>query len=227
MRKLIATAVALAVAASLSACNVTLDGTPHADTIEHVRKSTVRIVRDDQGYGSGFIVKRSGGTLVVITNHHVVHEAKALTLQFSDGYETAGKVLEVGNMELWHDYAIIEFRVRPNHWDYYLRFDCAGPRIGQKVWTFGHPRGMPWGAAFGYVEALDRNLGESLKGAIQHGMPIFSGNSGGPLLSISGRVVGVVAAMHIAAFGDQNTPLFTGHTFSVHAKVLCNALGVQ
>lgn len=230
MRKLLlGIAAAFVAAVSLSACGgVYMEETLHADTLERVRAASVRIVRNDEGYGSGFIVKRPGGTLVVITNNHVVDGATSITLQFADGYETAGKVLEVGNMANYHDYAIIEFHVRDNKWKDYLRIDCGGPRIGQKVWTLGHPRGMPWSASFGFVEALDRALASGgLKGAIQQSVPIFSGNSGGPLLSMSGRVVGIVSAMYVASFGDNNTPMYIGHTFSVHAKVLCNALGVQ
>ncbi len=148
------------------------------------------LLRKTKGFntGSGFFVSREGH---LITSFHVVKGARALDIMMPDGSELRALYLR-GDLE--NDLALL--RVEAETEPLALGTD-ATLRKGDEVFTLGFPlvslQGQAVKATFGHVNALS-GLNDDLRFA-QVDVPIQPGNSGGPLLDLEGRVVGVVASM--------------------------------
>lgn len=145
--------------------------------------------------GSGFIYNKEG---YIITNNHVVEEAKSIQVRFWNG-----KVLEakmVGGD--WHtDIAVIKVEA-----DFDLPVAALGDsdtlRVGQFSVAAGNPRGLEGSLSFGHISALGReglNLGLRFQDLIQTDAAINLGNSGGPLCNIDGEVIGINVAIVFGA----------------------------
>jgi S1-C subfamily serine protease len=143
------------------------------------------------GQGSGLIVTPDG---YILTNSHVVHNARAVIATFVDGSEAEGRV--VGD-DPATDLALVRV-----HADAALHAPLAvgsKPRPGQLVIAIGNPLGFDSTVSTGVVSALGRSLsgpsGKLIDDVIQHTAPLNPGNSGGPLVSAQGRVLGINSAM--------------------------------
>lgn len=148
-----------------------------------------REVRQERGYstGSGFFVTADGH---LITNYHVVESAESITVVLSDGREVAATIVAT---DADNDVALLDTDVLSMP----LPFSGSGePMRGDEVLTLGYPlvtiQGQEQRANFGRVNALTGVGGDPR--FLQIDVPIQPGNSGGPLLDASGRVVGVVTA---------------------------------
>jgi serine protease Do len=139
--------------------------------------------------GSGFIVDSSG---IIVTNNHVIKDAKSITVTLADGTELPAKL--IGHDERT-DLAVL--RVKAGRKLNYLQLgDSAKVRPGQWVIAVGNPFGLGGTVTAGIVSARGRNIGEGpYDDFIQVDAPINKGNSGGPLITQNGRVVGVNSAI--------------------------------
>jgi serine protease Do len=140
--------------------------------------------------GSGFIVDPSG---TVITNNHVVKDAKSVSIQLDDGTEFAAKV--IGRDERT-DLAVLKVDAGSRVLPYIQLGDSAAVRPGEWVVAMGNPFGLGGTVTAGIVSAKGRDIGAGpYDQFIQIDAPINQGNSGGPLFNQDGKVVGVNSAI--------------------------------
>ncbi len=140
--------------------------------------------------GSG-VVAEAGG--FVLTNHHVVANAVAVRVVDGDGRRLRARL--VGS-DPPTDLAVVQVEgadLRP------ARFASGGGlRVGDHVFAFGVPFGLPLSASSGMVSALPD---DEESGFLQTDAPLNPGNSGGPLLDDRGEVVGINVAILRGAQG--------------------------
>ncbi len=149
-----------------------------------------------RGQGSGFIISSDG---LVLTNAHVVREAKQVTVKLSDRREYAAKVL---GSDAATDVAVLKIDAKglPT----VTLGDSRGLQVGDPVLAIGSPFGFEQTATQGIVSAKGRSLpGDSYVPFIQTDAAVNPGNSGGPLFDGSGRVVGINAQIYSRSGGFQ------------------------
>lgn len=140
--------------------------------------------------GSGFIVDPNG---TVITNNHVVKDAKSVTVTLDDGTELAAKV--VGRDERT-DLAVLKVDGGGKALPYIQLGDSAAVRPGEWVVAMGNPFGLGGTVTAGIVSAKGRDIGSGpYDQFLQIDAAINQGNSGGPLFNQQGKVVGVNSAI--------------------------------
>jgi S1-C subfamily serine protease len=147
--------------------------------------------RGPAGAGSGFVVTPDG---YVMTNSHVVSAGKSLKVRTPAGETVEARV--VGD-DPGTDLALVRIDATSSP---YLEVDGSiSPRVGQLAVAIGNPLGFESTVSTGVVSALGRSLrgraNRLIDGVIQHTAPLNPGNSGGPLLDGSGRVLGVNTAI--------------------------------
>jgi S1-C subfamily serine protease len=144
-----------------------------------------------QSLGSGFVIDRHGD---IVTNDHVVAGASGIRVGFTGGSTFPAKVVGADPSS---DLAVVRVRA-PSSALHPLTFDNSGAmQAGDPVYAIGNPFGLDRTMTAGIVSATGRDIqapnGLTIPNAIQTDAPINHGNSGGPLLDGSGRVVGVNA----------------------------------
>ena len=139
--------------------------------------------------GSGFIIDANG---TIVTNNHVVKDATKVSVTLSDGTELPAKVV---GRDPRTDLAVL--KIDAGHkLDYIKLGDSANVRPGQWVVAMGNPFGLGGTVTAGIVSARGRDIGEGpYDNFIQIDAPINQGNSGGPLFTQDGNVVGVNTAI--------------------------------
>jgi putative serine protease PepD len=154
-----------------------------------------------QAEGSGFVIDTSGH---IITNEHVVSGATAITVRFSDG--TTAKATLVGT-DPSSDVGVIKVDVGANKLHPLTLGSSKGVLPGQEVVAIGSPFGLAESMTSGIVSAVGRTIqapnNYSIANAIQTDAPINHGNSGGPLLDLSGNVLGINAQIESAGGGSD------------------------
>lgn len=149
------------------------------------------------GYGSGFIVTKDG---YVVTNEHVVHNAKEINVTINGFEEPVPAELVWAEYDL--DLAILKVDVDKELKPIPLG-DSNGLEPGNWVIAIGNPFGLSHTVTTGVVSALGRPIqiptgngpARTYKNLIQTDAAINPGNSGGPLLNIDGEVIGINAAV--------------------------------
>jgi putative serine protease PepD len=147
--------------------------------------------QESRAEGSGFVYDSSGD---IVTNAHVVDGATAIKVRFQDG--TTAKATLVGTDE-GTDIAVIKVDGQASELHPLGVGTSSNVQPGQEVVAIGSPFGLQGTMTAGIVSAVDRTITApnqySISGAIQTDAAINHGNSGGPLLDLSGDVVGVNA----------------------------------
>jgi S1-C subfamily serine protease len=170
------------------------------DLYDAVKDSVVLIVGETATgtiQGSGFVYNYSG-TMVVLTNNHVVYGTTSLSVTFSDGNGYGALVL---GTDPYADFAVVTVGAPASEFKPIGIGNSSALRIGEPVIAIGNPYGLVGSVTTGVVSALGRTLTEEYTGnfsignIIQTSSPINPGNSGGPLLTYDGNVVGVTAAI--------------------------------
>jgi S1-C subfamily serine protease len=145
-------------------------------------------VSQDEGSGSGIIVDKSG---VVLTNAHVVGNARTVEVGLADGRTLNGQVL---GRDPSVDVAVV--RVPAQNLPIAHIGDSDKLEVGQSAIAIGNPLGLERTVTAGVVSAVNRNpRGISLDGLIQTDAAISPGNSGGPLVDSQGQVIGINTAV--------------------------------
>ncbi len=139
--------------------------------------------------GSGFIVNPDG---LIITNNHVVKDARRVEVTLDDGEKLPAKVVGTDPRT---DVAVL--KVEAHHPLPYLQMgNSADVQPGQWVIAIGNPFGLSESVTAGIVSAVGRSIGAGpYDQFIQIDAPINQGNSGGPLITQDGKVVGMNTAI--------------------------------
>jgi S1-C subfamily serine protease len=143
----------------------------------------------------------------VITNNHVVGDAKIVDVTFSDGNKYTARVI---GADIYSDIAVLQ--IMQNITQPILKPLVIGNssklEVGDKVVTISNPFGLDNTLTTGIISAMGRVLsplaesgGFSLPNIIQTDVPLASGSSGGPLLNMQGQVVGMDTAGISAILG--------------------------
>ncbi|HEX3761026.1 MAG TPA: trypsin-like peptidase domain-containing protein [Kofleriaceae bacterium] len=187
-------------AACLAACSgANTDRVPSsASIIQAAVQAAVRVRATGdlaQASGSGFFVRAGDGSIYVVTNHHVVWGATAVTVERSDGIQDTARVLATDPAT---DLALLHPALRSAPAT--LAFgDDAALRQGDWICALGSPGGVFNAASAGIVSARGTVpdaavAGERLVDHLFIDAVVGPGNSGGPVIDSHGRVVGVIAA---------------------------------
>ena len=146
--------------------------------------------RESGALGSGFVVSEDG---YIVTNNHVVSNADEIFVKFSDGREYKTKLIGTSS-----EVDIAVLKIEANEKFKPLEFsDSDKIEIGQWSIACGNPMGLNDSMTVGVISAAGRSsLGiEEIENFIQTDAAINQGNSGGPLIDINGKVIGVNTAI--------------------------------
>ncbi len=136
-----------------------------------------------KAFGSGLVIDPSG---LIVTNNHVVERSQSLFVLFGDGSSAEGKIVGTDALS---DIAVIKVK-GPLPYAASLG-DSSALELGQMVMAIGSPLDQFRGTVtMGVISGLNRSVG-GLEGLIQTDAAINTGDSGGPLISASGEVIGI------------------------------------
>ena len=203
-----------------------------AQAVDIVGPSVVRIdVRrgaQGGGSGSGVIVSPDG---LALTNSHVVNGARSVGLTTLDGREFSARVLgddpdtDLALLRVEADVALPAARLG----------DSGRLKRGQIAIAIGNPLGFDATVTAGVVSALGRSLrsksGRMIEDVVQTDAALNPGNSGGPLVSSAGEVIGINTAIIMGAQGicfavASNTAHFIAGEIARHGRVRRAFIGV-
>lgn len=157
------------------------------NVVRQVTPAVVSVTRPG-GFGSGVII-RSDGTL--LTNAHVVGNARTVEIGLADGQRLPGQVIG-RDVEL--DVAVV--RIAANNAPAAAIGNSDQLQAGQAAIAIGNPLGLERSVTVGVVSAVNRSpRGFPIEGLVQTDAAISPGNSGGPLLDSQGRVIGINTAI--------------------------------
>jgi serine protease Do len=153
------------------------------------RPPSGRSQQQKQSLGSGFIIGSDGS---IVTNAHVIENAKKIIVKLSDKREFEAKVL---GKDPKTDVALIKIDSNGSLPTADLG-DSEQLEVGEWVMAVGNPFGLDNSVTSGIVSAKGRHIGAGpYDNFIQTDTPINPGNSGGPLVNLSGQVVGINMAI--------------------------------
>lgn len=154
-----------------------------------------------QAQGSGFVYDEQG---YIVTNEHVVDGADSIEVTFSDGSSYEARVVGTDPST---DLAVLEVDAPASRLEPLALGDSGELQVGDDVVAIGSPYGLEETVTTGIVSAIDRRIeapnGYSIPDTIQTDAAINSGNSGGPLLNMSGEVIGVNAQIESESGGND------------------------
>jgi len=195
--------------------------------VDKVAPAVVHLQAGGQGSGSGVIFTPDG---FVLTNSHVVHGAQKVEATLSDG-----RVLQaypVGD-DPDTDLALLQLHAPGLAWAGLGASDRV--RVGQIAIAIGNPLGFQCTVTAGVVSALGRSLrtqnGRLIDDVVQTDAALNPGNSGGPLVSSKGEVVGINTAIIAGAQGicfavSSNTARYVLSQILRHGRVRRAFIGV-
>ncbi|CAN5427012.1 trypsin-like peptidase domain-containing protein [soil metagenome] len=216
--------------------NALLDAYSRAvvSVVDRVGPAVVRVERIAAGkepcggVGSGVVIAGDG---LVLTNSHVVGGAGRMRLSFADG---SGREARVLGDDPDTDLALLSTDL-PAGIPSAALGNSKALRRGQVVIAIGNPLGFESTVTAGVVSALGRSLrsvgGRLIDDVIQTDAALNPGNSGGPLVSSLGEVVGINTAMIARAQGicfavASNTAVFAVTEFIAHGRVRRAHIGI-
>jgi S1-C subfamily serine protease len=182
---------------------------------------------EQAGAGSGVVIAPDG---YILTNDHVVRNAKHLTVGLIDGTSLSAELI---GKDPATDLAVIRANAS------YLPSSILGSsdrlRAGQLVIAIGNPFGFQSTVSTGVISALGRTLRSTqrrlIENIIQHTAPLNPGNSGGPLVDSSGKVAGINTAIIAMAQGigfsiPADTAKWVVSQILTHGRVRRGFLGI-
>jgi S1-C subfamily serine protease len=203
-----------------------------SDVVERVGPSVVRIDVRKQGRsagsGSGVIISSDG---LALTNSHVVQSSRTVNLTTLEGRELQARVLgddpdtDLALLRVEADVSLPAAKLG----------DSAKLKRGQIAIAIGNPLGFDATVTAGVVSALGRSLqsrtGRMIEDVVQTDAPLNPGNSGGPLVSSTGEVIGINTAVIMGAQGicfavASNTASFIAGEIARHGRVRRAYIGV-
>lgn len=142
-----------------------------------------------QARGSGFIIREDG---LIVTNNHVIKDSTAVMVTLDDGTERKATIL---GSDARTDIAVLKIEAgKPL--PYIQLGNSRDVRPGEWVVAMGNPFGLGGTVTAGIVSAISRDIGSGpYDQFIQVDAPINQGNSGGPLFTQEGKVIGMNTAI--------------------------------
>jgi S1-C subfamily serine protease len=178
------------------------------------------------GIGSGMLLDREGS---VLTNAHVVEGASKIMVVLHDGTRLPADL--VGSDKI-SDIALLHVQLPEGEHDVARLGDSDHLQIGQRVLAIGHPFGLGYALTTGVVSGFGTTLaGIARDRMIQTSAAMNPGNSGGPLVDLEGRIVGVnnailVGAQNISFAIPINTVKAVVSELQSHGRVIRPWLGI-
>lgn len=168
-------------------------GTPPSGAFRSVYEAvapSVAAIRADDGLGSCYARDEQH----LVTNEHVVTDSNGVRVQYADDDWGAGTVAAT---DVYSDLAVVRDPDRPGYVAPLSLADYA-PAVGQEAAAVGAPFGLRSSFTVGTISGVNRVLeaptGFAVPGAVQTDAAVNPGNSGGPMVSLAGEVLGVVSA---------------------------------
>ncbi len=204
---------------------------PAARAYEAIIPSVVRVVsyvkgkdgkEDEQrGVGTGVVIVDKG---IILTNLHVVQGGQIIKVTFSDGLESTASVT---GTQPENDLAVLQAHKIPDDMIAATMRSTADLRPGDQVLAVGYPFGIGPSASAGVVSGLKRTFKSpddksELTNLIQFDAAANPGNSGGPLVTMDGQVVGIVTAI----LNPTQQRTFIGIGFAVPIENAAMAAGM-
>jgi S1-C subfamily serine protease len=175
----------------------------------------------EYGEGSGVVILDKG---LILTNLHVVSGVSRLTVTFSDGMESEAVVI---SQHPENDLAVVQAKNIPDDLPAATLGSASRLKPGDEVVVVGFPFGIGPSVSAGVVSGLGREFKtpdgkRTLTQLIQFDAAANPGNSGGPLVTMDGEVVGIVTAI----LNPNRAGTFIGIGFAVTIAVAGNAVGI-
>ncbi len=205
---------------------------------EAIRPSVVRVIglgaepdpgegnspnsRGGYGIGTGVVIVDKG---VILTNLHVVAGAERVKVEFFDGLVSDATVI---GTRPEHDLAVLQAKTIPDDLVAATLRSTADLAVGDEVVAVGYPFGIGPSATYGIVSGLRREYQspegkQLLTNLIQFDAAANPGNSGGPLVTAGGEVVGIVTAI----LNPSEQRVFIGIGFAVPIENAAAAVGMS
>lgn len=193
----------------------------YEDVNRSVVNITTRTVKPDafffvdlpaEGAGSGSVLDQQGH---ILTNYHVVEGAREIRVTLFDGevYEAS-----LVGQDPPNDIAVLKIKAPAETLFPVVLAESSRLKVGQQVYAIGNPFGLERTLTVGIISSLNRSLpsrsGRTMKSIIQVDAALNRGNSGGPLMDSSSRVIGMNTA--IASTTGENT----GIGFAIPANTI-------
>jgi len=197
-----------------------------------VQRSVVRVrgrtsdQREDgyqsEGVGSGVVIVDTG---IILTNLHVVNGAEQVSVEFFDGLESEATVVGVRPE---HDLAVLQAKKLPDDLQAATLRSTSDLAPGDEVVAVGFPFGIGPSVSSGVISGLNREYRSpqgkrQLTNLIQFDAAANPGNSGGPLVTNDGEVVGIVTAI----LNPTEEHVFIGIGFAVPIESAAAAVGIS
>jgi len=201
-----------------------------ANAAQSIAGAIVRVTRtaidengkeDEHGVGTGVVIIDEG---VILTNLHVVLGKGRVRVTFADGTRSDAVVI---NMQPENDLAVLRARVVPDDLQAAPLRGTQGLRPGDAVVAVGFPFGIGPSVSAGVISGLQRAFTSpegkrELHNLIQFDAAANPGNSGGPLITLEGEVVGIVTAI----LNPTEARTFVGIGFAVPIENAAAAVGM-
>jgi len=172
--------------------------------------------------GTGVVIVDTG---IILTNLHVVHGAKSIKVVFHDGLESDAIVTGV---QPEHDLAVLQAKTIPDDLYAATLRSTQGLRPGEQVVAVGFPFGIGPSVSAGVISGLGREYQtvdgkRVLTNLIQFDAAVNPGNSGGPLITLEGEVIGIVTGL----LNPSEQRVFIGIGFAVPIENAAGAVGLS
>ena len=201
-----------------------------ARAAEKIRPAVVRVVsyvKDkkgedvEHGVGTGVVITDKG---IILTNLHVVQSAQSIRLVFADGSEARA---DISGVTAQHDLAGLQAHTIPDDFHAATLRTTADLMPGDEVVAVGFPFGIGPSTSAGVVSGLGRSFKspegtQEIGNLIQFDAAANPGNSGGPLVTMDGEVVGVVTGI----LNPTRARTFLGIGFAVPIESAASAAGL-
>lgn len=219
-------------AAVLKTLETTVLPSPGTRAYDTIIPSVVRITgqgKDKDGkedaeqrsVGTGVVIVDKG---IILTNLHVVQNAQIIKVTFADGLESTASITGV---QPENDLAVLQAHKIPDDLIAATMRSTADLAPGDQVMAVGYPFGIGPSASQGVISGLKRNFRspegkQMMSNLIQFDAAANPGNSGGPLVTMDGEVIGIVTAI----FNPNQQRTFVGIGFAVPIENAASAAGM-
>jgi S1-C subfamily serine protease len=175
----------------------------------------------ERSVGTGVVIVDKG---VILTNLHVVEGAHTIKVTFADGLESTASITGV---QLENDLAVLQAHKIPDDLVAATLRSTADLAPGDQVVAVGYPFGIGPSASAGVISGLQRTFRspegkQQIPNLIQFDAAANPGNSGGPLVTMDGEVIGIVTAI----YNPNQQRTFVGIGFAVPIENAAAAAGV-